>query len=233
MSLIRLLIVSLTYFNLVASDLIINALTGDQNGHSRFQCWEMPDPFEHLSTMNDGDFIFDYSTVNRWERLGLQRTTRPRLSFVLTGKCHIWLPDESEELWLGGEEPVSIVVADVGGTGHYARCHAIRSSLEAYVSFVDDIMPEHTVLYNGTCQARDLRRTSDSKLLAELGTLLEADSHELSGSMGNDVESYLHQPHPIERPTIATAATTTKASTVDAIWRDVYFTEQAQQQPYV
>ncbi|GAB7340367.1 hypothetical protein MBLNU457_6812t1 [Dothideomycetes sp. NU457] len=234
---IHLLVVSLTYFNLVTADLIINALTSDENGDSRFQCWQMLDPFEDRSAINDGGMNWEVSTIKPGERRELQKTTRPSLSFVLTGKCHVWLPDESAELWLGGADPVAMVVADVDSKGHYAWHHSIRSSLEVQFSFVDDIMPDHTVFYNGTCRARDLRSTSDPALHAFLRAQLEAKHHNLLGSMSNDVESYLHRPHPVEPPTVATkattAATTAKASTVDAIWREVHFTEQAQQQPFV
>jgi len=284
-SVIRLLILSLTYFNLVASDLIINALTSDENGDSRFQCWQMPNPFEEHSAIKPSHMSLGFHTIGPGERRGLQSTTRPGLSFVLTGKCHVWLPDESEELWLGREDPVGLVVADVHGKGHYAWYHSIRPSSEIHVNFSDDIMPAHTVLYNGTCQARDQRSISDPQLLATLRTQFEPRLHELLESMSKDVESLLHNQHPVSRPTIeattaastgrvystttvstcnstpestvtisrsitycrvcgeeakqftttpaTTAATTAKASTVDAIWREVHFTEQAQQQPFV
>ena len=82
---------------------------------------------------------------------GIHNARYSMIFVVLSGLCHVWLPDKSEEFWMGNGQPTYMIATDMRGVGHYTAYPSDENTLALQIPFVDGKLPEHIILHNGTC----------------------------------------------------------------------------------
>jgi len=85
---------------------------------------------------------------------GIHNARYSMIFVVLSGLCHVWLPDKSEEFWLGKDHPTYMIATDTRGLGHYTAYPSDEDTLALQIPFVDGKLPEHAILHNGTCRTK-------------------------------------------------------------------------------
>ena len=80
----------------------------------------MANPFEDYASISENGLMPHNAVITPKEKqTQMQHATHPMISLLLTGKCQVWLSEDSDAYWLGGDDPGYMIFADVLGAGHY------------------------------------------------------------------------------------------------------------------
>ena len=125
---------------------------------AKIECWQLEAPFTKYPTVGESLSLGDvtnmtYVTLSSRSQEGLHHPPHNMFFILLSGIAHVRLPADldSDGLWI--EEGVNplIIATDTMGVGHYTDYPGDKDTVALQVPFKDGVVPEHTVVGNGTC----------------------------------------------------------------------------------